>query len=133
MGATDQGKRSEGGVAVQRPRNTHARYHAHVYFDAATIGQARALCREAADLFGVEMGRVHEKRVGPHPHWSCQLAFDAVQFERLIPWLDAHRAGLDILVHADSGHALEDHTTHASWLGEPATLDLSHFRARHGA
>jgi DOPA 4,5-dioxygenase len=31
-------------------------------------------------------------------------------------------------VHADTGNNLEDHTTHASWLGEPATLDLSHFK-----
>jgi DOPA 4,5-dioxygenase len=100
-----------------------------VYFDEHSTEQARALCQAAADRFGVQMGRVHEKLVGPHPRWSCQLAFDAKQFEALIPWLDAHRAGLNILVHADTGNHLEDHTTHASWLGEPAELDLSHFRS----
>lgn len=118
-------------AAVKRPRNLHARYHAHVYFDQTSVEQARALCTQAAQRFGVVMGRVHEKLVGPHPRWSCQLAFDAAQFDRLIPWLDAHRAGLDILVHADTGHELEDHTTHAYWLGNPVELDLSHFR-RHG-
>ena len=50
-------------------------YHAHVYFSQATIAQARALCEAAAAQFGVVMGRVHEKPVGPHPDWSCQLAF----------------------------------------------------------
>ncbi len=114
-------------TTVQRPRNLHPRYHAHVYFDASTVGQARDLCQQAADLFGVPMGRVHEKLVGPHPHWSCQLSFDTTQFDRLIPWLEAHRDGLNILVHADTGHHLEDHTTHASWLGEPAELNLSMF------
>ena len=116
---------------IKRPQNVHARYHAHVYFDAKTVGQARALCEQAAAKFGVAMGRVHEKLVGPHPHWSCQLAFDARQFDGLIPWLDAHRDGLNILVHANTGDHLEDHTTHASWLGEPAKLDLTHFEKDH--
>ena len=51
-------------------------YHAHVYFDASTIDQARALCEQAAQLFPLKMGRVHERPVGPHPDWSCQLAFE---------------------------------------------------------
>lgn len=112
---------------MNRPENLHSRYHAHVYFDAETVEQARALCQQAASRFGIAMGRVHEKLVGPHPRWSCQLAFDSTQFDALIPWLDEHRGGLTVLVHADTGENLEDHTTHASWLGEPATLDLSHF------
>lgn len=131
MGTADQGKRGKGRLTLQRPRNIHAHYHAHVYFDEKTTEQARALCQAAATLFGVAMGRVHQKLVGPHPHWSCQLAFDSTQFEQLIPWLDAHREGLNVLVHADSGNNLQDHTTHASWLGEPAELDLSHFHSPH--
>ena len=114
---------------ITRPRNVHSHYHAHVYFDQKTVAQARELCQKAAQKFGVAMGRVHEKLVGPHPQWSCQLAFDSTRFDGLIPWLDANRGGLNILVHADTGHDLEDHTTHASWLGEPAKLDLSHFGA----
>lgn len=114
---------------VQRPRNIHAQYHAHVYFDAGTVAQAEQLCREAAKLHGALMGRVHQKLVGPHPRWSCQLAFDAAQFDGLVPWLEAHRGGLTILVHGLSGNALQDHTAHAAWLGEPAVLDLSVFGA----
>jgi DOPA 4,5-dioxygenase len=113
---------------IQRPQNVHAHYHAHVYFDATSTQQARALCQKAATLFGVTMGRVHEKLVGPHPHWSCQLSFDSTQFDALIPWLDANRDGLNILVHGQTGNSIEDHTTHASWLGEPATLNLSQFK-----
>jgi DOPA 4,5-dioxygenase len=98
-----------------------------VYFDESTTEQARVLCQSAADLFGVTMGRVHEKLVGPHPRWSCQLAFDSTQFDRLIPWLEAHRGGLNILVHGLTGNDLEDHTANASWLGEPAQLNLAIF------
>jgi DOPA 4,5-dioxygenase len=114
---------------VRRPQNVYARYHAHVYFDGNSVEQARELCQSAAKASGAIMGRVHQKLVGPHPHWSCQLAFDASQFDRLIPWLDGHRGGLSILVHALTGNDLEDHTTHASWLGEPAELNLSVFQA----
>jgi DOPA 4,5-dioxygenase len=114
-------------LKTPRPRNLFAKYHAHVYFDAKTIGQAREVCENAAKLFGVVMGRVHEKPVGPHPHWSCQLSFDSAQFEELIPWLDEHRGGLNVLVHPVTGNALEDHTTHASWLGQAVKLNLSIF------
>jgi DOPA 4,5-dioxygenase len=114
--------------SIPRPRNAFAKYHAHVYFNKGTTEQARELCQNAASLFGVTMGRVHEKPVGPHPHWSCQLAFDSTQFDKLIPWLDEHRGGLNILVHPSTGKHLEDHTTNASWLGEPAKLNLEMFR-----
>jgi len=116
-------------TTAQRPRNLHSNYHAHVYFDERTVEQARDLCQQASGLFAVPMGRVHEKLVGPHPHWSCQLSFDAGQFDRLIPWLDEHRDGLTILVHASTGNHLQDHTTHAYWLGEPADLNLAIFGA----
>ena len=113
-----------------RPSNRYPHYHAHVYFDEHSVAQARTICEQAAAQFGVVMGRVHEKLVGPHPRWSCQLAFDSSQFDALIPWLEAHRNGLTVLVHGQTGNDLEDHTAHASWLGEPVKLDLSIFEKR---
>jgi aromatic ring-cleaving dioxygenase len=114
--------------SVSRPRNIFPDYHAHVYFDEHTVDQAREICQQAAKQFGVAMGRVHQKLVGPHPRWSCQLSFDASQFDRLIPWLDQNRRGLTVLVHGQTGDDLKDHTTHASWLGEPVALNLHFFR-----
>ena len=113
---------------TKRPENVYSRYHAHVYFDENTIEAARSICDGAGEKFGVVVGRMHEKPVGPHPCWSCQLAFDASQFDSLIPWLNNQRGELNILVHALTGNDLEDHTTHASWLGQSAELDLSIFR-----
>ena len=113
---------------TQRPENLYANYHAHVYFGPATVAQARSLCQRAGELFGVVVGRVHEREVGPHPHWSCQLAFDSAAFDRIIPWLDQHRDGLDVLVHGLTGDDLADHTTHAAWLGQEAALKLDIFR-----
>ena len=49
------------------PTNIHEKYHAHVYFDRDTLGYARELCAEAGERFGIQVGRVHERPVGPQP------------------------------------------------------------------
>ena len=102
-------------------------YHAHIYFDAETIEQARALCEAARDRFGVDMGRVHEKPVGPHPCWSCQLAFKPDQFAKIVPWLTLNRDGLVVFLHPETGDVLKDHTEHAIWMGQMMELDTSIF------
>ncbi|UWQ76469.1 DOPA 4,5-dioxygenase family protein [Leisingera sp. M658] len=102
-------------------------YHAHIYFDENTAVQARALCQRAAELFGAEMGRMHEKPVGPHPKWSCQLAASPEQFSKLLPWLALNRDGLIVFAHPETGDALADHRDHAIWLGTGLALDLSIF------
>ena len=38
-------------------------YHAHVYFDADSRGQAKKLRKEIETKFDVTMGRWHEKEV----------------------------------------------------------------------
>ena len=114
---------------IQRPENVYPKYHAHVYFDQSTLELAQSVCDRAGELFGVAVGRKHQKPVGPHPCWSCQLAFDSDQFDALVPWLDQHRQSLTVLVHGLTGNDLKDHTEHASWLGEPAELDLSIFKS----
>lgn len=114
---------------TRRPTNTYANYHAHVYFDQRSVNRAAALCAEAGQRFGVSVGRVHQKTVGPHPRWSCQLTFDAAQFGQLIPWLEQERGELTVLVHPLTGDDLQDHSQHAMWLGAPVALDLSIFKA----
>lgn len=102
-------------------------YHAHVYFDADTVDQARRLCEQARDTFEVEMGRVHERPVGPHPMWSCQLAASPAQFALLLPWLALNRDGVIVFAHPDTGDHLADHRDHGIWLGTGLDLDLSIF------
>ena len=114
---------------TKRPTNQYDHYHAHVYFDETSVERASAMCKTAGELFGLRVGRVHRRLVGPHPRWSCQLVFDRTQFDQLIPWLDENRQDLTILIHALTGNHLEDHTEHASWLGNAVPLDLSVFDA----
>jgi DOPA 4,5-dioxygenase len=112
----------------RRPQNLHKAYHAHVYFGPDTVAQARELVAEAGRQLKVQVGRVHEKPVGPHPAWSCQLAFGAAEFDRVIPWLDQHRGNFDVFVHGVSGDDLADHTAHAYWLGNEWPLNLAMFQ-----
>ncbi len=100
-------------------------YHAHVYFNADTLAQARALCEAAAARFPLKMGHVHDRPVGPHPDWSCQLAFKAALFGEVIPWLAMHRAGLVVFIHPLTGQDLADHRDRAIWMGAVRPLDLS--------
>ncbi|MBV4540332.1 DOPA 4,5-dioxygenase family protein [Pseudomonas vlassakiae] len=102
-------------------------YHAHVYYDASTIEQARELCEEAARLFPVTMGRMHQKPVGPHPDWSCQLAFEPEFVGVILPWLALYRKGLVVFLHPLTGDELADHRDHAIWMGAVRPLDLSIF------
>lgn len=102
-------------------------WHAHVYFDAATLAQASALCELADQQLPVTKGRVHEKSVGPHPMWSCQLSFVPVDFAQVIVWLNARRKGLTVFVHPNTGDALIDHRDHAIWLGGSVALKLDVF------
>lgn len=113
---------------IKRPVNHHKAYHAHVYFDESTLAFATKLCHQAGELFALKVGRVHQKPVGPHPKWSCQIVFGAKDFEAFIPWLDLHRKGLSVLVHALTGNNLADHTDFAYWLGQPEKLELSIFQ-----
>ncbi|WP_281646898.1 DOPA 4,5-dioxygenase family protein [Parendozoicomonas sp. Alg238-R29] len=113
--------------SAKRPVNCHKAYHAHVYFDRQTLEFAEKLCLEAGDLFGLKVGRVHQKLVGPHPRWSCQIIFSHKSFDELVPWLDKNRGNLSILIHALTGDDLKDHTEFAYWLGDCVALDFSMF------
>ncbi|MGI9424802.1 MAG: DOPA 4,5-dioxygenase family protein [Hyphomicrobiaceae bacterium] len=102
-------------------------FHAHIYFDESTVAQATQLCTRCRDEFGVEMGRVHQKTVGPHPDWSCQLAFGPDKFADVVPWLMLNRDGLVVFLHPDTGEALPDHRDRAIWMGDVRPLNLSVF------
>ena len=117
---------------TKRPVNIHDAYHAHVYFDETSVDYAEQLCRKAGVLFNLEVGRVHRRPIGPHTRWSCQILFTHQDFDQLIPWLDEHRNGLDILVHGLTDDVIEAHTTYAYWLGNEVDIDLSIFQKMMG-
>lgn len=101
-------------------------WHAHVYFNEQTVNQAEALCDSVAKRFPeLKKGRIHRQPVGPHPDWSCQLAFNTAIFNEVISWLTLNRNGLTIFTHPITGNELTDHRDRALWMGDIRRLDLS--------
>lgn len=104
-------------------------YHAHVYFDARTRERARALRDVVGKAFPeAQIGRFHERNVGPHPRWSFQIAFAPHAFDRVVPWLMLNRGGLTVFLHPETGDALADHAERAIWMGELLPLNLDALR-----
>lgn len=103
-------------------------YHAHLYYeDQVGLALAKQLAQQLQDLYAVQVGRFHEKKVGPHPKWSVQITFSAELFAQVIPWLMVNRQGLDVFFHPVSGNELFDHTQGVAWLGNAHRLDIRQF------
>ena len=103
-------------------------FHAHVYFDKSTYELASKLCDEVGEKFAVSVGHKHQKTVGPHPRWSCQLSFKPDLFGQVVPWLALNRQGLTIFIHANTGNDLKDHTEYTIWMGKMEPLNLDMFK-----
>jgi len=102
-------------------------WHAHVYFDAASRDAAKRFRDVVSEQFAnrVEIGRFHERNVGPHPRWSFQIAFAPAQFSEVVGWLALNHGALDVFVHPNTDNALRDHRDCAMWLGRSHRLDLT--------
>ena len=99
-------------------------FHAHIYYDSKTLEQAKILVEKANEKEGIKIGRMHERPVGPHPTWSCQLLFSKEKLTEMIIWLLESRKGLSIFIHPVTGDDVLDHTEYAIWLGQKWDLDL---------
>jgi aromatic ring-cleaving dioxygenase len=99
-------------------------WHSHVYFDPQTRDVAATLRETITLRFAgkMEMGRFHERAVGPHPMFSYQIAFGPEHFAEIMSWLAINRGDLIVLTHPNTGDALVDHRDRAIWMG--ATLPL---------
>jgi DOPA 4,5-dioxygenase len=102
-------------------------WHAHVYFDGATRDVAWSLRGDIEALFGdvLQVGRFHERPVGPHPMWSYQLAFARERFAEIIEWLVLNHGALDVFVHPNTSDPLRDHRDSAIWIGHSHVLNLA--------
>lgn len=104
-------------------------WHAHVYFDAAQRDAAWALREviEARFAGKLEMGRFHERPVGPHPMWSYQLAFGGQHLAEITGWLSLNHGALDVFMHPNTDDSLRDHRDCAVWFGKSHQLKLEGF------
>lgn len=102
-------------------------WHAHVYFDASSRDAAWALREVIVVRFGAvaQIGRFHERPIGPHPQWSYQLVFDRPHFDSIVEWLTLNHGMLDVFLHPNTGDALRDHRDAAMWIGHSHPLNLA--------
>jgi len=103
-------------------------FHVHVYFDPSTRETALHVRDGLAQRFDVELGRIHEKPLGPHPKSMYQIKFAPSEFGSLVPWLMVHHQELDVLIHPETGDDVADHTVNALWLGTKLDLDIEFLR-----
>ena len=94
----------------------------HVYYTPETRDKAALLRQWIEEDFAVRMGRWHDVPVGPHPIAMYQVQFEPDQFPRLVPFVMLNRMGLTVLLHPQSGRPRDDHTIHATWMGEVLPL-----------
>ena len=101
-------------------------WHAHVYFDAESRDAAKEFREAVSARFGsgIELGRFHERPVGPHPRWSYQIAFGPSAFPDVAAWLALNHGALDVFLHPNTGDQLRDHRDSAIWFGRSHVLDL---------
>ena len=129
MAFTDASEIHEKEVFMAAPNKLAPAYHAHIYFDANSRERAWALReRISAEFKQAEVGRFHEKFVGPHPRWSCQIAFPLEMYAVFVPWLMLNRDDLTIFLHPLTGDALAEHEHFPLWMGEMLPLKLDMFR-----
>ncbi|MEO7503972.1 MAG: DOPA 4,5-dioxygenase family protein [Sphingomicrobium sp.] len=102
-------------------------FHFHLYYDAEEVDHAQHIGEAVRDRFGVPMGHLHLRPVGPHPRGSCQLTIPTSRFAEVASWLMLHREGLTVFAHASTGNDLADHTDHVLWLGPSERLELGIF------
>jgi DOPA 4,5-dioxygenase len=103
-------------------------YHAHIYYDAETRDVARSVRLGIEGRFNCVLGRWHDRPVGPHPKPMYQVAFEAEEFPKIVPWLMINRRALDILVHPNTADPVEDHDISPIWLGDKLALDIKSLR-----
>ena len=104
-------------------------FHAHVYFGPQQDAEIDAfLDRFAEEAPPLRFHRLHEKRVGPHALPMLELHFTVADHKVASIWLEANRGNLSVLIHADTGDDVRDHTTGIRWLGQPLPLDFGFFK-----
>ena len=118
-------------IVVNMPENLHG-YHVHIYFDDTDKVRATELRDTLVERFKAQPSRPQFIGIaGPHPIPQMSAIFSKAAFTAdVVPWLMFNRQGLDILIHPLTNDEVEDHTTHAVWLG--TTVELLTDKLKHG-
>lgn len=107
---------------ILRPLAEIAHYHVHVYYDSSSRALALWLREQIGLRFVVQIGRLFDDPVGPHPQAQYEIGLFADEFARLIPWLMLNNQGLSVLIHPNTDQERDDHTGSVTWIGPALPL-----------
>ena len=104
-------------------------YHAHIYYTAGTRAQAVALeqrlatAKASGAIAGLLfIGALRDLALGPPPIPEFEIHFSKGVLKDIASLLES--SGLTSLIHPLTDDDLLDHTTLATWIGEPLPLKL---------
>ncbi len=103
------------------------KHHFHIYFEKEQLEKAESLVKKLKEIEFIEVGRVWNKPVGPHPIGSCQITVLSTNFYEMTEWFLNNREQLSIFVHAVTGNDIKDHTDYVMWIGKEYKLNLDFF------
>ncbi|KIY62943.1 hypothetical protein CYLTODRAFT_360742 [Cylindrobasidium torrendii FP15055 ss-10] len=104
----------------------------HIYYiqsDKEQLEFARSLHERIRREFPeMRIYRFWEVPVGPHPTAMFEVnVFDPHMTGTLFSWLAVNRGPCSVLIHPNTGDELKDHTTLATWMGQPWPLKTDIF------
>jgi len=102
-------------------------YHFHLYYEPDNINLAAEVREKISQTFDVDVGRLWEEAVGPHPVGSCQVTVSVDLFEKVSAWFLKNRNGLDLFIHPISGDDIADHKDLIMWIGKSYKLNTNFF------
>jgi DOPA 4,5-dioxygenase len=105
--------------------------HIHVYFDPEIKHFAEAIHKYFVAFKGsvhypsLTVGKIHDNPVGPHTKGQFQMEMNLDEFGHVIHYLMTNRNHLSVLIHPQTGHDVEDHTSNCFWMGDKLPLVLA--------
>ena len=64
---------------------------------------------------------------GPFLTGNTAVFVPVDKFESTVGFMNKHKGFLDVFVHPNSGCGIQDHVTHAMWMGNKWELDFTIF------
>jgi aromatic ring-cleaving dioxygenase len=106
-------------------------WHIHVYYEAATKATAETLYKEITTAMpGLQIGRMHDQPVGPHPYGSFQVLIPNERLAEVTSWFSLNRRDLTVLLHPNTENDLKDHRDYPVWFGSAPKLNYEMFENR---
>ena len=102
-------------------------YHFHLYYEFEDIKLASEVREKISKAFDLEVGRLWDRSVGPHPVGSCQVTVPVELFEKVVAWFLQNRNGIDLFIHPISGDDIADHSDYIMWIGKSYKLNTDFF------